>query len=120
MKTKKLFYLAVLVLFGLISINSCSSDDDNCTEETWYQDSDGDGFGNLDNSQQSCSQPTGYVQDNTDCDDTDQDVNPIATENTSDGIDNNCNGVTNECNSDSDCPAGMTCVDIGGGITVCQ
>lgn len=37
--------------------------------QTWYYDSDGDGFGNALVSQISCSQPANYVSDGTDCDD---------------------------------------------------
>jgi hypothetical protein len=36
---------------------------------TWYQDNDGDGFGNSSVSLVACSQPGGYVADNSDCND---------------------------------------------------
>ncbi len=37
----------------------------------WYADGDGDGFGNPDQTTTSCTQPNGFVADNTDFDDTD-------------------------------------------------
>jgi hypothetical protein len=58
---------------------------------TYYADADGDGFGNPAVSAPFCSQPAGYVLNNTDCDDTRSTVYPGAAE-ICDGIDNNCDG----------------------------
>jgi len=81
----------------------CNGIDDNCNGQvdegvttTYYQDNDGDGYGNSAVSTQACSQPQGYVLDNTDCDDTNAAVNPGATEICGNGIDDNCNGQVDE------------------------
>lgn len=88
----------------VVLTTSCSKDND-CTEQTWYQDADGDDFGNANNSQQSCTQPTGFVTDNTDFDDSNSTAYPGAIEICNDGIDNNGDGdidiLDSECLSEN-------------------
>jgi hypothetical protein len=65
---------------------------DALVSSIFYADVDGDGFGDAAASQNACSQPLGYVANNTDCDDNNDEVNPGETE-ICDGIDNNCDGT---------------------------
>ncbi len=68
---------------------------------TWYRDNDGDGYGSASASTVSCDQPTGYVADSADCDDTDDDINPDAEEHC-DGVDEDCDGDVDEESVDAD------------------
>ena len=73
----------------------CDGVDDDCdgvnpTESTWYEDSDGDGYGDLGSTASSCDAPDGFVVDATDCDDDAAEVHP--------GVDDECeNGVDEDC-----------------------
>ncbi len=49
----------------------------------WYRDLDGDGFGNPNSTQASCTQPVGYVSSSSDCDDTSATTFPGAAPNDS-------------------------------------
>ena len=81
----------------------CNSIDDNCdgqidegiTFTTYYQDFDNDGFG-TGTAVTSCTNPgAGWVTTNTDCDDTNGNTFPGATE-VCNTIDDNCDGQTDE------------------------
>jgi hypothetical protein len=70
---------------------------------TYFADTDGDTFGGNASPNAACSDsaPTGFVTDNTDCDDTDIAVNPSATEIVADNTDQNCDNQE-LCYVDSD------------------
>jgi len=72
--------------------NNCDGEVDEGVTISFYADTDGDGFGDAMNTVSGCSNnaPMGYVANNTDCDDTNADINPDAEEIVNNGIDENC------------------------------
>lgn len=99
--------------------NDCDDDEDEGVLSTYYIDVDGDGFGGV-QIQTGCTPPPGYVTTPGDCDDTDANANPGATE-VCDGIDNDCDDTVNEgFETDSDGDGHPDCLDDdadGDGIT---
>ena len=76
--------------------NDCSGavDDNAVDAPTWYADLDMDTYGDAGNALADCEQPTGYIADDLDCDDTSDEVYPGATEIYYDGVDQNCDGAS--------------------------
>ena len=82
----------------------CNNIDDNCNSlvddgldfTSYYADADGDTYGDNEVSVSTCDgPPSGYVGDNTDCNDAVATANPAGTE-VCNGIDDNCNGSIDE------------------------
>jgi FG-GAP-like repeat/Putative metal-binding motif len=86
------------------ALETCSNGDDDCdglVDEgdatdagTWYSDEDGDSYGDPASSVDACEVPTGYVPDNTDCDDLESLSFP--------GNPEVCDLVDNDCDLDVD------------------
>ena len=74
--------------------NNCDDNIDEGVTTPYFADVDGDGYGAGD-SEEACEAPTDYVEDDSDCDDGDADINPAATEEC-DGVDNDCDGEVDE------------------------
>jgi thermitase len=87
--------------FSDINCGGTDCDDTNAAinpETIWYVDLDGDGYGDPDSIiLVQCSQPNGYVTDNTDCNDNNSDMHPGHRDRGNpwgkDGIDNDCDGT---------------------------
>jgi hypothetical protein len=77
----------------------CDGVDEECSTNIFYEDADGDGYGNPDVSIEDTTQPEGYVTNNADCDDNDATIHPGAEEICGDGIDQDCDGVDEECST---------------------
>jgi formylglycine-generating enzyme required for sulfatase activity len=90
---------------------NCNGLDDDCDGSTdeedaidkseWYQDGDGDGFGNGGVSLFACDQPVGFIAVSGDCNDGDSSISPNATE-VCDGLDNNCDGLSDDADANVD------------------
>ena len=75
--------------------NNCNGQTDEGVQGTYYADGDGDGYG-VGSGTLQCSPTSGFSATlSGDCDDTNKDVHPLATE-ICNGLDDNCNGVTDE------------------------
>ncbi len=68
--------------------------------DTWYPDADGDTYGDPDLPMEACDQPSGYIKNDDDCDDTDDTINPDGTE-TCDEVDQDCDGTVDEGATDA-------------------
>ena len=91
----------------VISPNStefCNGIDDNCdgqidelgvsSNNTYFVDNDGDGFGQIDNTVTACSVPDGYSEESGDCDDDNNAIYPEAPE--------LCNDEDDDCDEEID------------------
>ena len=83
------------------AVEACNEVDDNCDGSVdeglgsaWYADADADGFGDAETEVVACAVPSGFVADDSDCDDALSDVNPDAEE--------VCDERDNDCDDDVD------------------
>lgn len=67
-------------------------------QTTWYADTDNDGYGDAASTLLACTQPENYVANDDDCNDTNGQIHPGATE--------VCNGIDDDCDAtvDEGCP----------------
>jgi len=87
---------AIEVCDGLDNDCNGTVDDNAIGAVTWYQDLDADGYGS-NVSVVACSPPPGtWVQNNLDCNDFNNTVNPGASEFCGNGIDDDCDGFVDE------------------------
>jgi hypothetical protein len=102
------------IIPGCTSVTACNynpaatTDNGTCIQPVvYYRDLDGDTFGNPLVTLSACSQPAGYVTNNTDCNDNVATANPAANE-VCNGIDDDCDGLVDE-GFDNDSDGYTTC-----------
>lgn len=90
------------------ALETCDGGDQDCDGEvdeevllTFYGDWDNDGYGDPEVVAYACSAPPGFLSDSTDCDDSNFDVHPGASE-VCDLIDNDCDGDTDDSDGSLD------------------
>ncbi len=106
----------------------CNGIDDDCDGDvddddadladavTWYQDDDGDGYGQDHSTTSACERPSGYAAEGGDCDDGDVSYHPGATEeDCADPADYNCDGSVGYADEDGDGWAACEDCDDGDG-----
>jgi hypothetical protein len=91
---------------------SCDNLDNDCDDradegledslQIWFRDADEDGYGDAEDFLTGCVAPDGYVADDTDCDDSDAAINPGATDEPDDEIDQDCSGEDAIADGDGD------------------
>ena len=64
--------------------------------QLFWEDDDGDSYGNPDRAVLACDAPDGFTTNEDDCDDSDETTYPGAPDVTCDGIDQNCDGVPDD------------------------
>jgi len=109
-----------------MAVESCNGLDDNCdgiidegmAEYTFFEDADGDGFGHEGVFVTACTQPPGYAEVDSDCDDTDDYTYPGAYE-FCDGEDDDCNGlIDDDCGYSRDYVLFVTNALITSGVSI--
>ncbi len=87
--------------------NNCDGQVDEGVLTLFYADTDGDGFGADNLTYEACEAPTGFLEDNTDCEPFDANSHPGAAE-VCDDIDNDCDGAVDGDDDDVDTSTGST------------
>ena len=107
-----------------VNCNGLTDDDDPLISGTtdWKKDADGDGYGDDTLLAAACAAPAGYTSTGGDCDDGDATLNPLTSEITADGLDQDCDGG-DTCWIDADtdgargagttASADLDCADLG-------
>jgi hypothetical protein len=89
----------------------CDGKDNDCDGTTdleaidtsrWYQDKDGDGYGNTEITREGCISPNGFADNGDDCNDDDATIHPEAEESCTTPTDMNCDGQPGNLDGDQD------------------